>query len=86
MTTSTIVPEFPRLTRKAPGWYFTRIGATVYEIVNMQGESVKYSGLGPHWITKVDGVRVDESYTLKDCKRWLTKQMMKHQAKTQDAS
>lgn len=76
------VPDFPRMTRQEPGWYLTRIGTTIYEVVNMRGQSVRHSGLAPHWKTKVDGVQVDESYTLKDAKAWLTKQMMKHQEQT----
>lgn len=41
--------------RVEPGWYRTEVNGVRYEILNMQGESIRYSGVGSHWILSRGG-------------------------------
>ncbi len=69
-----------RLLRKEAGWYQTTIDGHRYDIFNMHGQSVLYSGAGNHWELRKDakgpaaiqGITVGWFRTFRDARKRLS--------------
>lgn len=68
-----------KISRVEPGFYVVvTIGGEEFEVVSMQGQAVRYTGVGPHWQVRVPLLRMaggsrilHEGYTKREVLAWL---------------